>query len=99
MHSFFVSEAISSVEILDLSSLSWRPGPPLPRAIRGAASVQFGDSFLVVGGQDGDGASLSSVYEYNPVDEEWALRAEELSLGRRGVPAVTAVNGHFMECH
>ena len=31
---------------------SFQVGPPLPKPLEGAASVQYGDSFIVVGGYD-----------------------------------------------
>ena len=90
---------LDSVEILELSSLTWSQGPNLPFPIIRAASVPFGDTFLIVGGiSNGDGEELKTILEYDPVEEIWLVRPEELSIGRDYLHAVTAVNSNFINC-
>ncbi|XP_052256287.1 kelch-like protein 12 isoform X2 [Dreissena polymorpha] len=43
---------VSSVEIYDPDSNSWSIGPELPNALCGAGVVKFGDTILIVGGED-----------------------------------------------
>ena len=40
------------IEIYSQNDNSFQYGPPLPKQLEGAASVQYGDSFIVVGGYD-----------------------------------------------
>ena len=42
------------IEIYSQRDNSFQNGPPLPKPLEGAASVQYGDSFIVVGGYDYD---------------------------------------------
>ncbi len=53
-------DASSTSEILDLSTMQWRPGPDIPkeakynlrRGIYGMSSFQYGDTFGLAGGYD-----------------------------------------------
>ena len=40
------------IEIYSQNDNSFQYGPTLPKSLEGAASVQYGDSFIVVGGLD-----------------------------------------------
>ena len=45
--------------------------------------VPFGDTFLVVGGLDGDAwAGSKTIYEYQPDTSNWIKRKEELAKGK-----------------
>ena len=63
-----------STEILNLQSLSWDYGPFLPSAIRNAKSVQYNETFLIVGG---DGSN--EIYQFDLDHRNWTLRPETLS--------------------
>ena len=41
-----------SSDIFDLTSMTFRPGPVFSQGLTEAASVQYGDTFLIVGGID-----------------------------------------------
>ena len=41
-----------AIEIYSQNDNSFQNGPPLPKPLEGAASIQYGDSFIVVGGYD-----------------------------------------------
>ncbi len=59
----------STTEILDLATLTWRPGPDLPKPVYHAASFQYGDTFGLAGGSTHNyhlGAYYDTVYLYNP---------------------------------
>ena len=45
--------ALSSTEIYTVEDNTWRQGMPLPKALKQAASLQYEDSFLILGGHDG----------------------------------------------
>ncbi len=42
--------AVITSDILDLATMAWREGPPLPHEHCYMASVQYGDTFALVGG-------------------------------------------------
>lgn len=44
--------AYDTCSILSLTSLTWRQGPSLPHAVQDMASVQYGSSFVILGGFD-----------------------------------------------
>lgn len=66
-------------EILDLDSLTWRQGPPLPERMSSALAVPWRKSFVILGGPN-------EIYEY--VEELWWKREEKL---RRKKPSYGAV--------
>lgn len=70
---------------------------PLPRTIAFATVVPFGDSFLLVGGQE-DAYSetyLSTVYLYNPDKDSWTLLSAKMSEAKRNVIAMMADRNVF----
>ena len=65
---------------LDDGSTSWRSGPVFVEQWLGG-SVQYGNTFLLVGGLVDTFTSTRDIYQFNPDpnDEKWILRAEKLS--------------------
>ena len=64
-------------EIFSLKSNSWRDSTPLPnRSTNYGSSVQYGNTFLAVGG-----SGSNAVYMFNPEDDKWehllSTQAEE----------------------
>ncbi len=53
----------------------------LPRTVSAAASVPYGNTFLLAGGED-------SIYKFLPETEEWEEMPEKLSEGKFGVTAM-----------
>ncbi len=86
-----------STEILDLSTLEWSDGPYAPRSAYSMASVQYGDSFLLVGGYE-TGEYLDSVYLWDHSRQDFVLLAEGLVEGRQGVAAFTVAGEVFPTC-
>ena len=75
--------AFNTTDIFSLVDMSWRTGPVLPSPLRLAASVPYGDTFLVVGGQQGDdGMSVDTIFQYDPEGPSWIEREERLALAR-----------------
>jgi hypothetical protein len=56
-------DTISSTKIYSLSSNTWRDGPDLPRPMSKGASVQYGDSFLVV--------HITGIFMYDLANDDW----------------------------
>ena len=48
-----VSDSIGDIEIYSQNNNSFEYGPLLPYTLNGAATVQYGDSLIVVGGYNG----------------------------------------------
>ena len=80
-----IPETTDSVEILNLETLRWRYGKSLPQPMEGAASINYGDSFLVVSGYrsaEGIRFYLNTIYEYDPRDDSWIEWGVKLRPGR-----------------
>ena len=80
-----------SVDIYSFSTNSWRAGPRLPQATSWASSVPYGNSFLMIGGGDGSGASYNDVFEYDidNVSGGWIHRSDlSLTTARYDLGAV-----------
>ena len=82
--------------VYSISLSAWDVGPSLPTALRGAESVQFGDSFLVLGGFNGTGYQ-DDIYEFDPEGMRWRQRQEKLSSTGFGLVAMIAPD-YFTNC-
>ena len=69
-----------SVAIYNLESDSWRAGTELDIAL--AASVEFEDSFLLIGGFEDGPVEMNTIYQYDATNDFWILRPERLELAR-----------------
>ncbi len=82
-------EYLSHSEIYNTETRLWRDGPPLPRPIGYMSSVQYEDTFILVGGYD-DIDWLDTIYQYDRNLETWILRPERLSTPKEQLAAVLA---------
>ena len=55
------------------------------------SSVQYEDTFLLVGGQNHDYEQFDTIYQYDPNLETWILRPERLTTPTRDLGTVLAV--------
>ena len=79
---------ISSTFIMSLETMTWRAGPDLPQPRREGVSVQFQDTFLIVGGiSSGDANYQNDIYQFNSNLEIWTKRAEKLITKRANFAA------------
>ncbi len=78
----------SFVEIYNTETGVWRPGPELPIGWDFMASLQYGNTFLMIGGEDRVGTYLDWIYEYDQLGETWKHRQEKLSQPKIQVAAV-----------
>ena len=64
-------------EILDLETLTWRPGPNFPTNSRAndGESLQYRDTFLAVGGYSWGKSEELAIWKYMPDEEEWTVVA------------------------
>ena len=75
-------------EILDLSTKEWKYGPELPvnYDLCCASSVQYEDSFIVLGGFDQ--AIQNKIIKFDPVRYEWIELEQTLMNARSNFPAI-----------
>ena len=85
-----------TTEIFSLETLTWRAGPLTPY-FNDASAAQLEDTFLVVGGRDGAGVYLDTIYEFDNVDYRWTLRSQRLA-DPMIFPGVVAVPGEKITC-
>jgi hypothetical protein len=90
----------SSSEIYSFESLSWRTGPVLPIAgdLCFGASVQYENTFLVVGGGNVISGEEPDIYKYDPDNESWITLAENLKNGRERFAAFLVPND-YIQCN
>ena len=73
---------LSTTIVLNLKTLRWdKESQSLPRVISHGSSVQYRDTFLIVGGWNGD-EIFKTIFEFNPIDNSWIERPEKLQKGR-----------------
>ena len=72
---------MKSSEIFDIESRKWTNGPDLPNVIYHGESVQYKNTFLIVGGWDGSNR-FDSIYEYDIRTNQWIKRSEKLKRAR-----------------
>ncbi len=84
-------------EIFNLNDLTWRSGPPVTMFDE-ASYVQFGDTFVVVGGQDYVGDALDTIYKFDHLNYDWILMDQRLKTPRESYPGVVAVPDEFVTC-
>ncbi len=66
------------VEILELSTLTWSMGSPLPQRLHFHAGIQYHDTFFLAGGHEGRRA-VNTVYRYEPRSGHWELLPYRMS--------------------
>ena len=67
----------STSAVFDLNTQLWSPGPDLPYSLYSAASVQFGDTFLFIGGA-GESDYTDTILQFDPATETFIQRTEKL---------------------
>ncbi len=75
---------------------SWSDGPTLPNPLNDAATVQYGSTFLLVGGQTGDTAYSDAILMYD--DGSWQELQATLSSPRELVQATMVDASSFPHC-
>ena len=88
--------ALATADIYSLKQSSWRSGPSLPHPIENAASVPFGDTFLIVGGMS-EAKYLDTIFRYDAENAAWALLDASLSEARVNAVAMMVDRALFHE--
>ena len=87
-----------TTEILNLDTLEIRYGTNLPKKLALAAYVQFGSTFLIMGGEDENVVRHDTIYEYDVENEDWIERSEKLPDPRAWHRVVSTVPGQVINC-
>lgn len=89
----------AATQFFSLDTQTWRRGPNFPVDIlEGGSSVQYGDTFFIVGGNDENEAAQRSIYMFNVESEEWELLPHMLAIPRANQPAAFLVPKGFIGC-
>ena len=67
-------------DIFSPKTMKWRKGPDFPFKIRLALGIPYGDTFLAVGGFDGD--TFGTIYKYDNVNDGWKVLPHRLKKPR-----------------
>ena len=71
------SVTLEKTEILNLDTMTWRAGPPLPTDDHtfDGSSLPYGNSFLAIGGYSLDYDQSNEIWYFNPDSYTWELMA------------------------
>lgn len=87
----------TKTHILNLKSLSWRSGPDLDVPVKYASVVQYGNTFLIVGGfrQKSSGERFRDIRQFDPEANKWIIRSEKLKTPKMDMAAVWVPDDYF----
>ncbi len=86
------------VDTYSLCSKTWRTlSRPMPEELGFSAAVQYQDSFVVVGGNQGLNFT-SSIFKYEVVSHEWTRMPGQLAQAKSSVAATLVPRSAFPEC-
>ena len=91
----------ANTEVFDFTTETWTEGPRLPAAyaeLRGAESVQYGNTFLIVGGtKASSNVGTNTILTFDPVGYDWVQLPYEMQYERRFFTAFF-VPDDFISC-
>ena len=80
-------ERLDSTEVFSLDTQQWSNFARLPIDISYGASVQYEDSFLIVGGYSFNDGELDTIYRFNVIDNSWDLLPQRLGFPKYEIAA------------
>ena len=87
---------LNSSEIFSLERKTWQPGPDLPvDMVYNGQSVQYRDSFLIVGGRNS--SYSKSIIRFDAIKEDWVILEQELATARDQFAAFT-IPDYYISC-
>ena len=90
---------VALVEIFDLQNQTWREGAnPFPIATNGPTVVQYGRTFLAIGGRVDGPMDIDTIYKFDPATEDWVLMPERMGKPKHGVAAFLVEPEEFPSC-
>ena len=81
-----------------LSFILLFPGNSLPTVSHRASSVQYMDTFVVVGGYSDGTGNLDTILKYNTNNDTWSELPEKLKKARSDHTAIMVDRSIFPEC-
>ena len=94
-------DGTKTAEAFDLETQTWTPIPdiPVPEALYGGASVQYGDTFLIVGGYGSGGLGYTTkIIMYDPRIEDWIIHSQELVVRAKYDTTSFLIPDGFVSC-
>jgi hypothetical protein len=85
-----------STEIFSFNTMKWRPGPKMPMVSDMSFGVQYGDTFLAVGGYH-DNYLLDSILKYDVVHDTW-IQLESRLKSSKGVYNAFLLPDDYVSC-
>jgi len=93
-----IGNARDYVEIFNIANNVWRTAQPLPQTLLGAATVQYQDTFILVGGRNSSLVTVDTLYMYQASDESWIELDAKLQSGKKDVIAMLVKKSNFPQC-
>ena len=89
----------SEILDLDLDQVGWKVGPDLPKPLYGGASVQYEDSFLLVGGfSTAARVASTSLFTFEVETGLWRELPQKLTMGHDLYLTAVLVSDDFVQC-
>ena len=82
-----------STEIFDIATNSWWYGPDLPHAVHGASSVQYEDTFILLGGE-----LDHEILKFDNLNYVWISLPQRLQVADRYRSPIALVPDDFISC-
>lgn len=90
---------VTTTEFLNLQTLTWSPKASLPFDISWGSTVEFGQSFAIIGGvSDTRGYELNTILYYDPESDSWRVLDKTLKKPRQQFSAFW-VSDEFAKCN
>ena len=90
--------SLNTTEILDLTTMQWRPGPDLPVKLYASTMVEHHDQGVVlIGGADESEAAVAELYHLATESKGWNLMKQKM-VTRRFFPTAFPVPASFASC-
>ena len=86
--------SVKTVQVYDPGTNEWTFGTPLPVALNHTVAASVGGKIYLIGGQEsagGSGPFVNTVYEFDPLTNEWTSKAPMPTARSSGAAAV--ING------
>lgn len=93
------SDYVEMMRLSDSLMLEWRDGPPLPRNLRAAKTVQLKDHFLVIGGRYDTAGEPSAdfIYQFDS-SQKWNEVGPSMDKPR-ALPVALSFPEEYAECN
>ena len=89
---------LNVVDILDLTTLTWTTGPPLPVGLRFLQLAEhYTGGVVAIGGEDSFNVSRSEIYHLKPGADAWQTMTQRLRTGRNN-PNICLLHNSLANC-